>query len=591
MTDDGARPSHGRRAAGVPLDRGEPVTALAASLSDGEWHHLHPASPLLKGGIVLIAVIGIVISNLRERFFENLVPGANFRRGDPIALLFEEGVIGWALLALLGVLSVLVAAFYVSWRMHTFRITEEVVEVRSGVLFRTNRKARLDRIQGINIVRPFFARLFGAARLEVNQAGQDANVRLDYLGSASADDLRREILRLASGTRAASASRVIANGAGAGAGPSLGAAASLVEQRMHEFLAPELDPDAAEPESVVKLGTGRLIGSILLSGASIFLVVAIVVVIVASVFAPESLMVFFGLVPAVLGVGGFYVQRFMKSLRYSIAGTPDGVRVGFGLLTTSNETLPPGRIHSVKVSQPLLWRGPGWWEIKVNRASQSSTNGAAGQQNTTILPVGNLADVTRVLALVLPDLLDEGLAAAGLTGAGAPDDGFTNSPRRARGLRWFSWRRNGFAVTPTAVLLRKGAIWRELVLVPHPRLQSVSVQQGPLLRMLRLAAVRLHTVAGPISAELGAIDKDAAVELFTLTAAAAVRASGSDTSHRWRSAEGGEYRDGVDAGLVDRPSELDAAGVAAPDSGTAAPPTAAPDRATHDADSSDRPLP
>ncbi|MET3767390.1 putative membrane protein [Marisediminicola sp. UYEF4] len=564
MTDEGERPAHGRRAAGVPLDRGKPVTALAASLSDGEWRHLHPASPLLKGGIVLIAVIGIVISNLRERFFENFMPGANFRGNDPIELLFREGVFGWALLALLGVLSVLVLGFYISWRMHTFRITEEVVEVRSGVLFRTNRKARLDRIQGINIVRPFFARLFGAARLEVNQAGQDANVRLDYLASTAADDLRREILRLASGTRAASVSR--ANGAGpaVGAGPSLGGAASIVEQRMHEFLAPELEPDAAEPESVVKLGTGRLIGSILLSGASIFLAVAVIVVIVASVFAPRSLIAFFGLVPAVLGVAGFYVQRFLKSLRYSIAGTPDGVRVGFGLLTTSNETLPPGRIHSVKVSQPLLWRGPGWWEIKVNRASQSSTDGAAGQQNTTILPVGNLADVTRVLTLVLPDLLDEGLAVVGLTGPGAPDDGFTNSPRRAGVLRWFSWRRNGFAVTPTAVLLRKGAIWRELVLVPHPRLQSVSVQQGPVLRMLRLAAVRLHTVAGPISAELGAIDEDAAVKMFMLTAEAAVRASGSDTSHRWRSAEGVEYRDGLDASLVDRAPGADAGGWVAP---------------------------
>ena len=592
MTVEGERPAHGRRAAGVPLERGVPVTALAASLSDGEWHHLHPASPLLKGGIVLIAVIGIVISNLRERFFENFVPGANFSGGDPIELLLREGVFGWALLALLGVLSVLVLGFYVSWRMHTFRITEEVVEVRSGVLFRTNRKARLDRIQGINIVRPFFARLFGAARLEVNQAGQDANVRLDYLASNAADDLRREILRLASGTRAASVAR--ATGVGPGVGAVSHGAASIVEQRMHEFLAPELDPDAAEPESVVKLGTGRLIGSILLSGASIFLVVAIVVVVVSSIFAPESLIAFIGLVPAVLGVAGFYVRRFLKSLRYSIAGSPDGVRVGFGLLTTSNETLPPGRIHSVKVSQPLLWRALGWWEIKVNRASQSSTNGAAGQQNTTIWPVGNLADVTRVLALVLPDLVDYELTLTGLTGPGAPDDGFTNSPSRARGLRWFSWRRNGFAVTPTAVLLRKGAIWRELVLVPHPRLQSVSVQQGPLLRMLRLAAVRLHTVAGPISAELGAIDTGAAVGLFALTASAAVSASGSDTSHQWRSAEGVEYREGADADAVANPSEADAAAVANPseaDAAAVANPSGADAFGWAAPDAHDRPLP
>jgi len=513
---------------GGPADA--PVTALAASLSDGEWHRLHPASPLLKGGIALLAIIGVVIANLRERLIEYFVPQAGYGGEDPLEMIIDSGAVGWVLLAILSVLLVLVGAFYVSWRMHTFRITDEVVEVRSGVLFRTNRKARLDRIQGINIVRPFFARLFGAARLEVNQAGQDANVRLDYLASAAADDLRREILRLASGTRAQSA------GAGAAAVPGQ----NVVDRRVHEFLAPELDPDAAEPASVVKITIGRLIGSILLSGASIFLVAGVIGLVVSSLFAPRALVGFFGLVPVAIGIAGFYTQRFLKSLRYSIAGTPDGVRVGFGLLSTSNETLPPGRIHSVKVSQPLLWRRVGWWEIRVNRASQSSTNGAAGQQNTTILPVGNLDDVARVLRLVLPALDDEtemALATSGLTGPGEPGDGFTNSPTRARVLRWFSWRRNGFAVSPTAVLLRKGAIWRELIFVPHPRLQSVSISQGPLLRPLRLASVHLHTVSGPISAELGAIELEAAMGLFGHAANAAVTGSSSDTSHRWRSRE------------------------------------------------------
>src|SRR5690606_27672007 len=112
-------------------------------------------------------------------------------------------------------------------------------------------------IQGINIVRPFFARLFGAAKLEINQAGQDANVQLSYLGSAAADDLRREILRLASGTRAASAPR-----------PSAHAGEGLIERRVNELIAPELDPNAAPPESIVKLDLGRLIGSLVLSGTT-----------------------------------------------------------------------------------------------------------------------------------------------------------------------------------------------------------------------------------------------------------------------------------------------------------------------------------
>ena len=43
--------------------RPAPVTNLA----DGEWHRLHPATPLLRGGLVFIAVLGFVIANLRER--------------------------------------------------------------------------------------------------------------------------------------------------------------------------------------------------------------------------------------------------------------------------------------------------------------------------------------------------------------------------------------------------------------------------------------------------------------------------------------------------------------------------------------------
>ena len=513
----------------VPVASDAPVTAIAAALSDGEWHRLHPASPLLKGGLFFLAIVGFVIANARERLIEFFVPEAGFAQEDPIDLMVQSGIIGWAALAAFGTLLLVILAFYVSWRMHTFRITDELVEVRSGVLFRTNRRARLDRIQGINIQRPLLARLFGASRLEVSQAGNDANVKLEYLASRAADDLRREILRRASGTRHASvASPAVESG-------------SLVERRMNEFLAPELDPDAAEPTSVVRMTAGRLIGSILLSGFSVWVVLIGIAALVGSLFHQQIGFVgIFSLIPGAIGVASFYIQRFTKSLRYSIAGTPDGIRVGFGLLSTTNETLPPGRVHSIQITQPLLWRMPGWWEIKVNRASHSSTDGAAGQQNTTLLPVGNIDDVRRVLGLVLPDLVDvEELVVGGLTARGGKGSagGFTTSPRRASVLRWLSWRRNGFALSEAAVLLRTGAIWRSLVIVPHVRMQSVSVHQGPLLRMLRLAAVHVHTVSGPISATLGALDRDDAVRFFGDVACSAVRSSSADTSHRWRSAE------------------------------------------------------
>ena len=499
------------------------VPTVVARLTDGEWHRLHPATPLLRGGFALIVVLGYIVSNLRERVLGMFLPRFD-DGGDPVDYVVSHGIILQVLAAVAGLLILLIGGFYVSWRMHTFRITSEVVEVRSGILFRTNRKARLDRIQGINIVRPFIARLFGAAKLEISQAGHDANVQLSYLSSAAADDLRREILRRASGSRAAE-----------NASPaSLG---TMLDRRVNELLAPELNPDAASPESVVKIHLGRLFGSILLGTGTL---IALTVVIGAAIWIAVSgrLFVLFFALPSIIGFGGYYVRRFSQSLRYTIAGTPDGVRVGFGLFSTSNETLPPGRIHSIEVSQSLLWRPAGWWQIRVNRASHTSSRGSANQANTTILPVGNLADVTAVLKLMLPDFIGEQTSAfieSGMTSRGADD--FINSPRRAAWLRPFSWRRNGFAIVSGSLLLRKGAIWRRLIIVPQPRLQSVGLHQGPLLRRLRLASIQLHTVHGPITADLGAVDQDAALAFFTEVAAVAVRAGQSDTSHRWRSGE------------------------------------------------------
>jgi putative membrane protein len=424
--------------------------------------------------------------------------------------------------------------------MNTFRITDEVVEVRSGIVFRRNRKGRLDRIQGINIARPFLARIFGAARLEVNVAGQDANVKLDYLGSASADELRREILRLASGTRVAEAQALQAaqlDDAGRPVTRSA-AAAHLIDQRVSELLAPELDPGLAPPESVVQMHTGRLIGSLLLSGFSVF-VLLLVGGIAWGVAATGSYLFLIGVLPTLIGTGSFYITRFTRSLRYSIAGTPDGVRIGFGLLSTSNETLPPGRIHSIQVTQPLLWRASGWWEIKVNRASTSSQKGAAGQANTTILPVGNLDDVRKVLALVLPDHADAesvALFERGMRSKGG-DDGFVNSPKRARWYLWFSQPRNGFAILPGAVVLRQGAVWRQLTIVPEARMQSVAVSEGPIFRAMNLASIRVHTVAGPIAPALSGVDRTQALRFFREVADAAISSSSADTSHRWRSGE------------------------------------------------------
>ncbi|WP_307859130.1 PH domain-containing protein [Herbiconiux sp. SYSU D00978] len=520
--------------AGFEAQQPQPLQSLATaplttSLADGEWHRLHPATPLLRGGIALIAIVGFLITNLRDRFIEGFLPMYRDEdySGDPVEFLVGEGLLFWALLATLGVVLVVVFFFWLSWRFHTFRITAEIVEVRQGVLMRTNRRARLDRIQGVHIQRPFFARLFGAAKLEIEQAGDDANVQLSYLRGHEADALRRDVLALASGAQRAAA-------AAAPAAPN--GVPGLVEARVQELLAPELDPAEAAAESVVRITPGRLIGSVLLSSGTLSVLAVLAGLGIVSLVTGEPIAVF-GALPALLGLGTYLVNRITSGLRYSVAGTRDGLRVGYGLLSTTNDTLPPGRVHSVQLSQGLLWRPFGWWAIRVNRASRSSTNAQQQQTRSLVLPVGTLDDAVRVLELMLPGFDAATVQRAAAAKGGEPDDPFTNSPRRARVLRWFSRRRNGFALLPDVVALRRGWLWRELVLVPLPRVQSVAIRRGPLLRALRLAGVHVHTVAGPISSAIGALDDADAQRFFDEVATGAVRAAGNDSSHRWRSAE------------------------------------------------------
>lgn len=124
-------------------------------------------------------------------------------------------------------------------------------------------------------------------------------------------------------------------------------------------------------------------------------------------------------------------------------------------------------------------------------------------------------------------LLELALLAPG----GAP--GFSASPRRAAWLRPFSWRRNGAHLGGSAVLLRKGAVWRSLTIVPLARVQSTAVRQGPVLRVLDLGVLQLHTVAGPVRPTLGAVDRAQLDEDLARYAAAAVAATREDTSDRW----------------------------------------------------------
>ncbi|WP_353664146.1 PH domain-containing protein [Microbacterium sp. che218] len=509
-----------------------PRVSVRSPYSDGEWHRLHPLTPLLRGGLSLLVIIGVLVANLRERLIEwffpvvtDLPPGG--MPPDPVDFLFSHNLILIAGGVALAVVLVLLVLFRLSWRFHTLRIGDDDVEVRSGVLFRTHRRAPLDRVQGVNLTRPMLARLLGLAKLEVVGAGLDANVKLEYLSGKDAEAIRGDILRLASGRRLAEAREAD------------GERSSLVRQAAEavgsglQGIVDGEDFSDAEPQSIVRIPLGRLVASRVLSGSTIVLIALVVGIIVAA--SVSTLWLLFTVVPMFLAFGAYYVRSIARGLRYSIAPTPDGVRVTFGLFTTVSEIVPPGRVHAIEVRQPLMWRPFGWWSVSVNRLSGRASTDTSNDQLAAVLPIGTRADVERVLGIFAPGLSDDEWTLVFRDGILGPveNDPYVTTPRRARWLRPFSWRRNGLLVTADALLMRRGWIWRSLSVLPLARLQSVGLQQGPIARAAGTATVTGHVIAGNVQTSIGAIDRADALEMFARAARGGVAAAATDRSHRW----------------------------------------------------------
>lgn len=78
-------------------------------------------------------------------------------------------------------------------------------------------------------------------------------------------------------------------------------------------------------------------------------------------------------------------------------------------------------------------------------------------------------------------------------------------PRQVRAI--------GYAERDDDLLLRKGILFRQLVVVPYGRMQFVDVSAGPLARRFGIATVQLHTAAASTDAEIPGLAPDEAERL------------------------------------------------------------------------------
>jgi len=394
---------------------------------------------------------------------ERLHPLTPFVRGwgyfvvAAVALVNNEGLRSNLELAGLGLIVVLVGGVLLgalSWWFTKWQLTDEAIRVDSGFLFRRTRIIRFDRIQAIDVAQPFVARLFGMAELRMDVAGGGkSDGKLSYFTYDEAGKLRSILLLRAKGEHA-------------------------VEHDAHQV----------EPEPLLVVPTNRLLGATLLSSTVLASAGGLVWLIVATTVLDFHIGLFAGL-PLLLGVVQPIWKQVVGNHGFTLSETYDGLRTKRGLFDVQRQTVPPGRVQGLLITEPLIWRLIGWARVELDIAGVAGNRdeGDNDREGAQLLPVGDRAEVAGVLARILP-----GLDLSRIE--------MHQAPERVKWLRPIGWRYLAYGADAQVLVTTRGWVSRRTSIVLHHKTQSVRLQQGPLQRRLRLANVHVDTPLGPTDA-------------------------------------------------------------------------------------------
>lgn len=408
-----------------------PTSGPSATL-DPAGSRLHPLTPFVRGwGYFVVAAVALVNN-------EGLRTNLTFA-GIGLAGVLVGGV-------LLGTLS---------WWFTKWQLTDEAIRVDSGFLFRRTRIIRFDRIQAIDVAQPFVARLFGMAELRMDVAGGGkSDGRLSYFRYDEAVRLRTILLIRAKGERV------------------------LEEQEQQQV----------RSSTLLVVPTDRLLGATLLSSTVVASAGGLVWLILATMVLNFHIGLFAAL-PLLFGVVQPIWKQVVGNHGFTLSETDHGLRTKRGLFDVQRQTIPPGRVQGLLITEPFIWRLIGWARVELDIAGVmgNKDEGEHEREGAQLLPVGDRAEVAGVLVRVLP-----GLDLSRIQMHVAPE--------RAKWLRPIGWRALSWGVDEQVMVTTRGWVSRHTSIVLHHKTQSVRLEQGPLQRRLGLANVHVDTPVGPTDA-------------------------------------------------------------------------------------------
>jgi putative membrane protein len=402
-----------------------------------------------------------------------------------------------------GLFGVLAAvARYMSVR---FGVVDNVLTIKSGIVYKQTRTIPIDRIQNINITRTVLHRLVGVADLKIETAaGAGAEAELSALGVEDAEALRKDLTQ----RKEPSATAI-------------------------EFELP-VEPDytiyraslrdlffAGATQNRAGAVVGAAVGALFLFGQGGRFVPDLILRFEQWVGAAiAGWKIWIGVIFLLLLVGWIVsvVQTLVAYYGFRLELKDRRLHRAYGLTTQHEGMIPLGRVQFVRLIEPFIQRRLGYGQLSVETAGSINEKEAGG--TALIAPIVPLEQSWSLAeqALDQPRLQPEewkrpsiaafyrgwiggtfwiatmaavatiwdrnvGLAFVGL------------SPFIALFLAWRSYRALGYARTEGFVLFRWGIWTRHTAIVPEAKIQTATAAQGPLQQKLNLASLSLTTAA------------------------------------------------------------------------------------------------
>ncbi|SMX77203.1 PH domain-containing protein [Brevibacterium antiquum] len=471
---------------GEPTDQstGEPTDHSTDELTEHDaaapevWHRVHPLTPILESLGVLVGIFiagAYSLQNFAQTAIEDLARGdgvdlgfAGWLRTHPFVIL---GGVGGIVLLLL-----LTALFsWLAWRVRGYRIDSEAIYYRRGLLSKKLRKARLDRVQSIDLQQKLLPRILGMAELVFDVAGgSDSNISLKYLSKKRAEGLRDELLaavrakkqggqqgertptaglsaEAAAGTAPstissspASATGAPADATGVPGGPggeavidrtvperrddSIGVrlskrlgslaedASQEAESSLNELLAPyNVSADVSDEGEIIRVPVHRVVVSSLLKSETIISVLAVLFVIaIAIVLLVMGLTEAF--IPMLVAVIPGLFAAF-SAFRKNLDNANFVVNLGENGLAVNHGLVSTSRkVIPLDRLQAVCLHQPLLWRWAGWWKVEYNIASAGGSDESNILlPVGDIDQALLMVGLALPDpQMPEGLSAATL---------------------------------------------------------------------------------------------------------------------------------------------------------------------------------